>query len=402
MNQSKFEASKTFISSMVRGIYDVQKMRIQCGNRVAINFKDKLMDMSEMAVMDKEEQKKVLDKILSKIEKEYKRITDGIVVIENEGSAKLPSKKNFQPQDIITDYNELILVDQYMNLIGVEEKAFRQLEGVLKQYPIYTDFLSKVSGIGPAIAGVIMSEIDIYKSTYVSSIWRYAGLDVLTIGVYTDSKGVEHRINVEDFQELLMSQENPDEPIYYKGYLVREEQVTASRKEECLVTVEYLDKEKVLQTRRGIRYNPFLKTKLIGILGSSFLKSGRTFVDGKQMSSLNRKELAVKLGYKASNSDDDNTQESVDKFLTKMGYVVKNVYSKYGQSYYDYRNRLNNHPKHKDKTPKHKHNMAVRYAVKRFLVDLYLVWRQMEGLPVTEEYSVAKLGKVHGEAGLFN
>ena len=41
------------------------------------------------------------------------------------------------------------------------------------------------------------------------------------------------------------------------------------------------------------------------------------------------------------------------------------------------------------------HNMAVRYAVKRFLADLYVAWRTLEGLPVATEYSVGKLGIVH-------
>jgi hypothetical protein len=42
--------------------------------------------------------------------------------------------------------------------------------------------------------------------------------------------------------------------------------------------------------------------------------------------------------------------------------------------------------------------MAVRYAVKRFLVDLHYKWRALEGLPVSEEYSVAKLGIIHKKA----
>ena len=33
--------------------------------------------------------------------------------------------------------------------------------------------------------------------------------------------------------------------------------------------------------------------------------------------------------------------------------------------------------------------------VKRFLVDLYINWRTLEGLPVVEEYAVAKLGMTH-------
>ncbi len=42
-----------------------------------------------------------------------------------------------------------------------------------------------------------------------------------------------------------------------------------------------------------------------------------------------------------------------------------------------------------------RHNMALRYMVKRFLVDLYKVWRALEGLPIAPEYSEAKLGMKH-------
>lgn len=40
-------------------------------------------------------------------------------------------------------------------------------------------------------------------------------------------------------------------------------------------------------------------------------------------------------------------------------------------------------------------NMALRYIVKRFLSHLWLVWRQLEGLPVREAYVVEYLGHTH-------
>jgi len=43
-------------------------------------------------------------------------------------------------------------------------------------------------------------------------------------------------------------------------------------------------------------------------------------------------------------------------------------------------------------TGKHLHNMAKRKMVKRFLVDLWVKWRELEKLPVTEPYVIAQLG----------
>ena len=113
-----------------------------------------------------------------------------------------------------------------------------------------------------------------------------------------------------------------------------------SRKAEHLIDREYTDKEGNQSTRKSITYNPFAKTKLMGVLAGSFLRCG----------------------------------------------------SPYAQVYKDYKARLENHPSHKDKTANHRHQMAMRYMCKRFLVDLYMAWRPLEGLEVTEEYAVRKLG----------
>ena len=162
-------------------------------------------------------------------------------------------------------------------------------------------------GVGPAMAGVIISEIDITKAEYPSSLHKYAGVDVAG-----DGQG-------------------------------------RSRRAEHLEDSEYTDKEGKLQTKKGITFNPFLKTKLVGVLGSSFIK------------------------------------QSPDK-------------CEYRKIYDDYKHRIENMDAHKEKSKGHRHNMAVRYMIKMFLIDLYNAWRKLEGLPVAPTYTEAKLGKVHGKA----
>jgi hypothetical protein len=46
-----------------------------------------------------------------------------------------------------------------------------------------------------------------------------------------------------------------------------------SRIKEHLVDQTYIDAEGNEQTKKGISFNPFMKTKLIGVLGSSFVKT---------------------------------------------------------------------------------------------------------------------------------
>lgn len=118
-----------------------------------------------------------------------------------------------------------------------------------------------------------------------------------------------------------------------------------NRKAHHLVTREYTNKEGDEATRQSITFNPFLKTKLY-LLGECFLKCG----------------------------------------------------SPYRAIYDNYKHRIENMPKHQDKTKLHRHNMAMRYMIKQFLVDLYNAWRPLEKLPVAPTYGEAKLGMVHGVA----
>ena len=45
----------------------------------------------------------------------------------------------------------------------------------------------------------------------------------------------------------------------------------------------------------------------------------------------------------------------------------------------------------------HIRNMTLRYVAKRFLADLWLTWRKLEGLPITEPYAIAILKHEHFE-----
>ena len=261
---------------------------MQMGNRVVGNFKAKL---GQEPGESEDELSPDAKLILNNLRASYRRITDGV---------KRVSIKNFKGDAVIGDYADFILAQSYFDIEASETRGFNSLEKLLDDFPIYTEFLKDIRGVGPAMAGIIISEIDITKAEYPSSIHKYAGLDVV--------KG-EGR----------------------------------SRKKHHLEESTYIDKEGKEQKKMGITFNPFLKTKLIGVLGTSFLRSA----------------------------------------------------SEYREHYDNYKNRLENAPAHKEKTKGHRHNMAVRYMVKRFLIDLYVNWRTLEGLPVAKEYSEAKLGIVH-------
>lgn len=280
------------IKSLVRGAYDLQKLRIQNGNRIVANFRAKLGIEPGGSEEDVEAGAK---KLLQRLRTEFRQMTAGIARIR-------PGSVTFKADGVISTFTELALVRQYEALVQAEESQFRLLADDLESYPLWTEYLKGVKGVGPAMAGVILSEFDVHKAKYPSSFWKYAGLDVAPDGAGR-SKRAEH-----------------------------------------LVDREYTDKDGNTATKKSITFNPFLKTKLTGVLGPSFLRAGSEWAD----------------------------------------------------VYRDYKHRLENHPKHKDKTKLHRHNMSLRYAVKMFLVALHMKWRELEGLPVSEPYSEAKLGMRHG------
>jgi len=275
----------------VRGAYDLQKLRIQTGNRMCANFKAKLGQKPSEKEDTIDEKGK---EILKQIRHSYKKITDKVKTF--------PRQATFKGDQIISSFTELCLVAQYVSLESQEDSHFLRLGSMLNEYPIYTEYLKGVKGVGPAMAGVLISEIDIERCQYPSSLWKYAGLDVAE-----DGRG-------------------------------------RSKKKEHLVSTKYVNKDGEDAIKLGITFNPWLKTKLIGVLASSFLKAG------------------------------DN---------------------EFSQVYRDYKNRIENHPDHIEKTKGHRHNMAMRYMIKIFLLKFHMTWRAIAGLPVSTSYCEGKLGKVH-------
>ena len=294
------------LRTMVRGAYDIQKLRIQMSNRIVGNFKAKLGQEPGHSEEELEEDAKQL---LAGLRRRYKKIMDGVKTF--------PKQASFEGDEVISTFTELCLLSQYLGLETMEAEHFKRLESVLTEFAVYTDFLRDVRGIGPAMAGVIISEIDITRAKYASSIWKYAGLDVAP-----DGQG-------------------------------------RSKRKEHLVDCEYTDKDGKPATRLGITFNPFLKTKLMGVLASSFLRAGAGKYSDIYRDYKHRMECHTKYGPHNDKKKDEN-----DKIITSK---------------------------------LRRHNMSLRYMVKMFLIDLYAAWREIEGLPVHPPYSEAKLGLKHGE-----
>ncbi len=124
------------------------------------------------------------------------------------------------PNGLMTEYSDFIIAAQYAMAMQAERDGELTLRRVIKDVPIWREFLQHVDGVGPALAASIICRIDIHKAQYPSSLWRYAGYDV-----GPDGKG-------------------------------------RSKRAEHLEEVEYVDRDGVVSKRRGITFNPQLKTQL--------------------------------------------------------------------------------------------------------------------------------------------
>lgn len=297
----------TLIRKMVRSTYDIQELRIATGLRVVAQFRDRFGTEEAATEEDREAEQKKQDKLLKQIKLAYDRVTDGI--------ADNVRNKKYKFDNILTSPSEIYFVEQYLKLLNEEEDSFKRLERSLREVPFYTEYLSKIRGIGPAMAGVLISELDPYKAKYPSSFWKYAGLDV--VAVFD-----------KETHELIKTEGR-------------------GRREHHLVMSSYKDKNGEMKEKRGLSYNPWLKAKLLAVLGASFLRAN------------NEQYVPIYQNYKVRQLNRPELQDNK---------AIKAI----------------------------AHKRALRYMVKMFLQDLHIAWRAFENLEVSIPYAEAKLGIFHG------
>lgn len=283
------DIQKNRIRNLVNGVYDIQKLRISTGNRIVASLRPETDTANEDEATS----------MVKLITDEYTRITDLYVsAFSGRGSIEKSIAKLDPAPDLIKSRIDYELVQQYLRLVEAENAMCKIVEREVKSHPMWDAFFAGVKGCGPLMSAVCIAYFDPYKARHASSFWRYAGLDV-----------------------------QPTESGEMRGV---GRWYTEMR--------PYTDKDGDTKERKSLTYNPFLKTKLVGVLGSAFLRARDSY---------------------------------------------------YGKVYYDYKNRME---QRENLSPIVRHRRATRYAVKMFLRDMWVVWRELEGLEVTEPYEVAKLG----------
>lgn len=388
--------TKNQIRVLVSNVYDMQKLRIAAGNRLVQSFYLNLgVEPSTSPDNADKEEKKMIDKLKS----DYKRISDGVA--DGNVSIKKAIKQLSESTDekeklqVVRNEMDYKLIDSYMLLLDSEEQSIKVLEKYVQAHPLWDAFFKDIKGAGTLMAAMCIAYLDVRKARHVSSFFKYCGLDTvqdvdsegnplfvtnnpdddvhrkirIKYGYINDS-GVEYFGKVrktDDFtaegEQIFKGEDGEVLTRFEHKRTVDGEEMTVyeyidgdDKGEEYVGEVwlsehgrrmgdtemfEYTDKDGNKAMKRGITYNPILKTKLMGVLSGCLLKAK------------------------------DPT---------------------YSEIYYDYRRRLDAGVRYKDYKVGRKNMMALRYMIKQFLRNLWTTWRTLEGLEVDEPYEVAKLG----------
>ena len=465
-NEAILQRRQAKLRDLIRTLYRAQKLRIQIGNGICASFYSKIGLKPGEKI---EDFLKALDKLhedqspystdfdgiqvdvtpdvlkakelLIKLRKEYKLLSGGLLL--NQQQIK---KLNFDSGGLITDEIEYLMVEMFAALLTQEERGFHHLNSLLLDFPIYTEFLQKVRGIGPALAGILVSEIDINKARYPSSLHKLSGLDVVikqqpdVVAAIESILGLrstalyQHIVGmpIHRREEGAMSAHlHAMDELYLYEKLYRSfidnvgsgRNIIAAAQDLCdfknklapinrFVLTQNDDEGRILQQGNvcvaDLTAVPQLSDATLHLMDDAGIDQAPYYEwlnIAKELMSSNKVEGRNRS---AAHLVETEYVDSHGEVKTKMGLTFKPVLKKtlyllatsfiklknptYEPVYRDYRARLDVHPKWADKTKAHKHLASIRYTSKIFLNDLYQVWRTLENLPVKASWEIAKLG----------
>ena len=283
--------------------------------------------------------RKSLDKVRKEMNLELpKKITEAIensTLLYDASAIEVKKGINAVSKGIITTAGQMEFVRAALLSREIEESLKKPVVRLVRQHPLWIEFLQHVDGCGELLAGAIISTVDMDKVKSPSSIMALAGDDTVPrVEPKDKDKDPDSIYEVDQYGNILMDENGNKIPI----------RDGRSKKREHLITREYISKKGEKKEKLSVTYNPWFKTKM-WLLSNSFV---RVRINGE--------------------------------------------ITWYGQIYYDYRARLDEHWKHMDKKKAHKNAMALRYARKMFYIDLYQAWCLILGRTPRKSYHEEKLG----------
>lgn len=279
--------------------------------------------------------------------------------IQAEGRIKPKGEDNPEQLDTM---GRVVLKERGKELQGMEAKVLKTVKAGVEETAIWKNFLADVKGVGPTMAGIILSELDPHKARTVSSFWAYTGVGQerpFEVEYRNGQKGkVQKRtvyaVSPESAPRMIPRKRKDDAPPITVLHVAQAGGFEPQR----------------LRPNQYPSYNTFLKTKMVGVLGPGFLKAGSEY-----------RRYYDEMKHRLESRIEDKCMlcEGSGKYAGKK---CGNCEGKGGGVSWG-------------RSAKHRHQAANRYMVKMFLKDLWIAWRESEGLPIRPPYCEEYLGKVH-------
>jgi len=253
-------------------------------------------------------------------------------------------KQGEAPKIILDDHDKEYIDHMGHGIKKLERDALKEITRIASQSVVY-NYLVSLRGVGPTIAGFLISEFDIHRSIRPSQFWAFAGLHV----------------------------EDGKSPRPHKG--------------------------------EKLKWNKWLRAKCVFVLGGALIKSNnaeyRELYDGYK-----HRKFTQLGGCSACKGTGEAISPESKKKVKCWNCVGDTIKTK---TVVDGKTKITKKLSHlftPERAPwgnsdAHRHQAAVRYMVKQFLADLWREWRTREGLPVVPTYHEAKQGHIHGGGESF-
>jgi hypothetical protein len=241
-------------------------------------------------------------------------------------------------------------------LKALEKQAETHVTKRLKGVPIYERWLKHQKGVGPRLAGFLVSETNIERCETSSQLWAWMGLGVTDGKADRRVKGQKARFDPERKAKVIKVLGDAlikASPFFKKP---RDPETGKATEDESL----WIPLEPTVWRKCYDGYKHRKETQILPVCSACEGK-GTRMVD----------EDAGKNGKSTTKPGEKKKKKEV---------VCANCGGTGG-------------PAPWGNSPAHRHQAAIRYMVKQFLKSMHVAWRQLEGLPLREPYPVEKQGK---------
>ncbi len=171
--------------------------------------------------------------------------------IKKDGSAQVVPDQQAEGF-LLSKRDQELFIGLYNTAYQQEEVIKKHLNKMLKDFPIYTNWLKGVKGIRQVIAARIISSYDIHRAETVSKMWQYTGLNP---GYVRGKKVMKKGEATKSGYEIIKEYKNK------KGEL------------ECIVLTDELIRGDKLTPGFVAPFNKNLRTAMCGVLAGSFIKA---------------------------------------------------------------------------------------------------------------------------------